>query len=64
MKLEILILSEICPTEKDKYQLYHLYLDLKYDINELIYKTDPDLEIKLNVTKGKHRGRDKLGSWD
>ena len=33
---------------------YHLYVESKYDANELIYKTesDSDIESKLMVTKG------------
>ena len=42
--------------------------NLKYDTNELIYKTKnrlADIENKLTVTKGENRGgRDKLGVWD
>ena len=34
---------------------------LKYNTNELIYKTETDIENKLTVTKGE---RDKLGVWD
>ena len=39
--------------------------NLKYDTNELIYKTETDsqTENKLIIAKGK-RGRDKLGGWD
>ena len=43
---------------KKRQKLYHLYVDLKYDINELIYKTErfTDTENKLMITKGE-RGR-------
>ena len=34
---------------------------LKYKRNELMYKTEIDIENKLMVTKGE---RDKLGVWD
>ena len=44
MDLEIIILSEVSQKDKDKY--HHLYisyiLNLKYDTNELIYKTEAD----------------------
>ena len=38
--------------------------NLKYDTDELIYKTeiDPGIENKLMVTK-REGGRDKLGIW-
>ena len=36
----------------------------KNDTNELIYKTEIDLEIKFMVTKGNGGGRDKRGVWD
>ena len=40
--LEIIKLSEVSQTEKDKYQ-YHLYVESKKnDTNGLIYKTDID----------------------
>ena len=45
--------------EKDKYHTYGIYVkihtymwDLKYDTNELTYKTETDMESKLMVTKG------------
>ena len=59
-------------TEKDKYPMISLtygYLRVfwnpKYNTNELIYKTETDLdtENKLLVTK-EEGGRDKLGVWD
>ena len=38
---------------------------LKNDINELIYRTETDIENKLMVIKGERGwGRDKLGAWD
>ena len=40
--------------------------NLKYDTNELIYKTErlADIENKFMVTKGERGwGRDKLGLW-
>ena len=42
MDLEIIILSEVSQKEKDKYHdITHMW-NLKYDINELIYKTETD----------------------
>ena len=41
MDLEIIILSEVSQTEKDKYHLISLHWNLKKkDINELIYKIE------------------------
>ena len=42
MDLEIIILSELSQNEKDKYHMYDItYMwNLKYDMNELIYKTE------------------------
>ena len=40
---------------------------LKYDTNELIYKTETgsiDTENSLVVAKGKGEGRDKLELWN
>ena len=65
--LEIIILSEVSQKEKDKYHVYHLYVESKIrykwtylqDRNRLI-----DIENKFMVTKGEERwGRDKLGVW-
>ena len=41
MDLEIIILSEVSQTEKDKYHITYMW-NLKYDTNELIYKTGRD----------------------
>ena len=40
--------------------------NVKYDPNEVIYKTetDSDIENKLMVTKGERGGEGKLGVWD
>ena len=55
-------------TEVRERQIYDIiYMqNLKYDTNELIYKTNilTDIENKLMVNKGKLRIRDKLGVWD
>ena len=41
--LEIIILSEVSPTEKDKYHIISLtYRILKNDTDELIYKAEID----------------------
>ena len=68
--LEIIILSEVSQKEKDKYDITYMW-NLKYDTNELIYKTETDsrhrkqdIENKRMVTKGERRERDELGIWD
>ena len=42
--LEMILLSEVSQTEEDKYHIISLtYMwNLKYDTNELIYKTETD----------------------
>ena len=42
MDLEIIILSEVSQKEKDKYRMMSHMWTLKYDTNELIYKTETD----------------------
>ena len=43
MDLEIIILSELSQTEKDKYHIISLICGIKKsDTNELIYKTETD----------------------
>ena len=67
MDLEIIILNEVNPTEKDNTIWYHFYVESKKnDTNELIYKTErlTDFKNKLIVPKGKSWGWDKLGVWD
>ena len=63
MDLEIVIVSDVSQTEKDKYHMILLICGiLKTGTNELIYKTEielTDVENKLMVTRGKGR-RDKL----
>ena len=61
MDLEIVILSEVSQTEKDKYHMISLTcgnLKKKKDTDELIYKTEraSDIENKLMVTKGERGG--------
>ena len=40
MDLEIIILSEVSQTEKDKYHMISLVCRIKKQKNELIYKTE------------------------
>ena len=65
MDLEIIILSEVNQTKKDKYcMLLLVHGILKNVTNELIYKTKTDLQIsknKLTVTKMERQRRGKLG---
>ena len=43
IELEIIILSKVSQTEKDKYHMIITYMwNLKYDTNELIYETETD----------------------
>ena len=61
--LEIIILSVVSQTEKDKYHLISLICGIsKYDTNELIYETET--KINLWLPRGKGRGRNKIGVWD
>ena len=60
MDLEIIILSEVSQEEKNKYYDIAYMQNLKYDTNELIYKTEIDsqTENKLMV-KQKGKGKEK-----
>ena len=42
MDLEIIILSEVSQTKKDKYHILLIWESKKNDTNELIYKTEID----------------------
>ena len=57
MDLEIIILSEVSQTEKDKYHMISfIYGILKNNTNELIYKTETDSQrwkTNLWLPKGK-----------
>ena len=68
MNLEIIILSEVSQTEKDKYHMISLMCGIqKYNTNKLIYKTEIDSQTQkanLQLPKEKGVGRDKLGVWD
>ena len=67
MDLEIITVSEVSQTEKDKYHDITYMWNLKYNTNELIYKTEIDPQTqKTNfwLPKGKGEGKDKLGVWD
>ena len=55
MDLEIVSLSEVSQSEKQKHCIasFLLICESKNDTNEFIYKTETDLENKCMVTKGK-----------
>ena len=60
--LEIIILNE----GSLLYDITYTW-NLKYDTDELIYKTETDpltQKTNLRLSKGKTRGTDKLGVWD
>ena len=59
MDLEIIILNEVSQKEKEKYHMISLTWNLKYDTNEINYKTETDshgiaceIENRLEVAKG------------
>ena len=67
MDLEIIILSEVSQTENITW--YHLHVEYNQnDTSELTYKTDSDLQVKLNcliLKQGENvAGSDQLGDWD
>ena len=61
MDLEIIILSEVSHTEKDKYHMISHMWNLKSDTSELIYKTEIDSQTKTYAYQGEREGTDKLG---
>ena len=55
MDLEMIILSEVSQKEKDKYHITYMQ-NLKYDTNELIYKTEADSQTErtdLQLPRGR-----------
>ena len=60
MDLEIIILSEVSQTERQIPYVITFMWDLKYDTNELIYKTEADSQTQktnLWLPKGKGVGK-------
>ena len=54
-------------SEKDKYDITHMWNLILNDINELIYKSETDsltLKTNLQLPKGKGGNEDKLGLWN
>ena len=66
MDLEIVILSKVSQTEKEKYHMTSRIRGIQKDMIQvnLTYKTERDSENKLMVTRGYVWGRDTLGDWD
>ena len=65
MDLEIIILSEVSLTEKDKYHDIAYMSKKKKDTNELIYKTEADSQLQrtnLWLPVGKGCGEGQIGS--
>ena len=64
---EIIILSEVSQTKRDKYHMISLTCRIsKNNTNGLIYKTETDTQTwKTNLGYQREKGmRDKLGVWD
>ena len=60
MKLEIIILSELSQTKKDKYRMISLICGIeKKDRHEIIIKTETDTENKFMSTKEESGERHK-----
>ena len=68
MDLDIIILSEVRQTEKDKYhRISFICRIFKNDTNEFIYKTETDSQtqkIHLWLPKRTEVGKDELGVQD
>ena len=68
MNPEIVIMSDLSQTEKDKYRMIVLVCRiLKNGTNELIYKMSIESQMQktnLWLPKGMGWGKDKLGVWD
>ena len=66
MDQEIIILSELSQTEKDKYYVISFTYGIHYyTTNESMYKTETDSQTqKTNLWSLKRRERDASGVWD
>ena len=68
MDVEIVISSEACQTEKDKYHMMSHMRNLKGDSNELMYRKEADLQMRKQINSYQREqweiGRGKLGVWD
>ena len=64
-QLEILILSEVCQEEKDKYHYISYMRNLKCGTNGPIYrtKTHTEMENRLVIAKGEGEGMGWIGVW-
>ena len=66
MELEILILSEVSQTEKDKHHMISHILNLIYGTNEPIYRKETNSwtwRTDLWLPRGRGRKWDGLGDW-
>ena len=78
MDLEIILPSEVSPTEKDKYPMRSHKMWKLIEMRQLNSQTDNDFDVTFTEQKQKNRlqkqiygyqrgnewGRDKLGVWD
>ena len=68
MDLEIIILSEVSQTEKDKYHMISLvYGILKVNTMKLFSKQKQTHRLRKQTygyQRGRGEGKDKLGVWD
>ena len=67
MDLEIIILSEVSQTDKEKY-IYHLYVESSRMVQMNLFTKQKQTHRLRKQTygyqRGKVQGRDKLGVWD
>ena len=63
IQLEILILSEVSQTEKDKYHVISHMWDLKYGTNEPVYRTETDSDMENRTVVAKPEGEGVEGGW-
>ena len=61
-QLEIVILSEVSQKEKDKHHMVTYTWNLKYGINETIYKTETDSQTQKTDLLPRGREWDGTGS--
>ena len=61
VQLEMISLSKVRQKEKDKHHMIS-HVDIKYDISELIYKTETDSQTQ-RMDLWLPRGRDGGGDW-
>ena len=68
MDLETTIPSEVSQKEKNKYYtLMHIYGIQKNDTDDLIWKTEIEMQLQrtnIRAPGGDRKGWDELGDWD